>query len=108
MANLTFLDEFVATCKDIVGAEMHFVYMDCKIRGKTMKVMSEMKNNWITVALLATFIGTTYFIQNTNNSLRNLVVLSDGLQTCTTRVSQTYTAKLIGDTTSPYAAPTSK
>lgn len=61
-----------------------------------------MKKNWITVAFLAAFIGTTYFIQNTNTSLRNLVVLSDGLQTCTTRVSQSYTARLIGDTTSPY------
>lgn len=52
--------------------------------------------------MLAGLIFTTYSIQENSNQIKRLTNFENGIQTCFTRVNQTYTANLLGDTASNY------
>lgn len=52
--------------------------------------------------ILAGLIFTTYSIQENSGQVKRLTNFESGIQTCFTRVNQTYTANLLGDTTSAY------
>jgi hypothetical protein len=52
--------------------------------------------------ILAGLIFTTYSIQENSGQVKRLTNFESGIQTCFTRVNQTYTANLLGDTTSTY------
>ena len=52
--------------------------------------------------LLAGLIFTTYSIQENSNQIKRLTNFESGIQTCFTRVNQTYTANLLGDKASTY------
>lgn len=52
--------------------------------------------------ILAGLIFTTYSIQENSGQIKRLTNFESGIQTCFTRVNQTYTANLLGDTTSTY------
>jgi hypothetical protein len=52
--------------------------------------------------LLAGLIYTTYTIQQNAGQIKKLTNFENGVQTCFTRVNQTYTANLLGDSTSNY------
>jgi hypothetical protein len=60
------------------------------------------KRNLIGVFLLGGLIFTTYNIQENSAQMKKLSNFESGVQTCFARVNQTYTAKLIGDSTSNY------
>ena len=46
--------------------------------------------------------GATYWIQDLSTNVKNLAVVSEGMQTCFTRVGQSYTAKLLGQSGAEY------
>ena len=52
--------------------------------------------------MLAGLIFTTYSIQENSGQIKRLTNFENGIQTCFTRVNQTYTANLLGDATSAY------
>lgn len=52
--------------------------------------------------LLAGLIFTTYSIQENSGQIKRLTNFESGIQTCFTRVNQTYTANLLGDKASTY------
>lgn len=52
--------------------------------------------------ILAGLIFTTYSIQENSGQIKKLTNFESGIQTCFTRVNQTYTANLLGDSTSAY------
>ena len=52
--------------------------------------------------MLAGLIFTTYSIQENSGQIKRLTNFENGIQTCFTRVNQTYTANLLGDTASTY------
>lgn len=52
--------------------------------------------------LLAGLIFTTYSIQENSGQIKRLTNFENGIQTCFTRVNQTYTANLLGDAASNY------
>lgn len=52
--------------------------------------------------LLAGLVFTTYTIQENSSQVRKLTNFESGVQTCFTRVNQTYTANLLGDSASTY------
>jgi hypothetical protein len=52
--------------------------------------------------LLAALVTTTYKIQDNSGRIKKLTNFESGIQTCFTRVNQTYTAKMLADATSGY------
>jgi signal transduction histidine kinase len=54
------------------------------------------------MGLLVLLLGTTFFIQSLSQNVKQVSVLQNGIQTCFSRVAQTYTAKLLGETSSLY------
>lgn len=60
------------------------------------------KRSFAGLALLAGLIFTTYNIQENSGQIKRLTNFESGVQTCFTRVNQTYTANLLGDSTSAY------
>ena len=52
--------------------------------------------------ILAGLVFTTYTIQENAGQIKRLTNFESGIQTCFTRVNQTYTANLLGDSTSTY------
>lgn len=52
--------------------------------------------------LLAALVANTYNIQENSGRIKRLTNFESGMQTCFSRVNQTYTAKMLGDTTSNY------
>ncbi len=60
------------------------------------------KKNLAGMGLLVLLLGTTFFIQNLSQNVKQVSVLQNGIQTCFSRISQTYTAKLLGETSSLY------
>lgn len=52
--------------------------------------------------LLAALVTTTYKIQENSGRIKRLTNFEGGIQTCFSRVNQTYTAKLLADTSSQY------
>jgi len=60
------------------------------------------KKNLAGMGLLVLLLGTTFFIQSLSQNLKKVSLLQSGIQTCFSRVAQTYTAKLLGDTGALY------
>lgn len=62
----------------------------------------ESKRSIAGLFLLAGLVFTTYSIQENANQIKRLTNFENGIQTCFTRVNQTYTANLLGDAASTY------
>lgn len=62
----------------------------------------ESKRSIAGLFLLAGLVFTTYKIQENSGNIKRLTNFESGIQTCFTRVNQTYTANLLGDTASAY------
>ncbi len=62
----------------------------------------ENKRSLAGLILLAGLIFTTYSIQENAGQIKRLTNFENGIQTCFTRVNQTYTANLLGDSASTY------
>jgi hypothetical protein len=60
------------------------------------------KRNIAGIFLLAALVGITYNIQENSTRIKRLTNFESGMQTCFARVNQTYTAKMLGETTSNY------
>lgn len=70
-----------------------------------MKKISNLLQNKRSIAglfLLAGLVFTTYKIQENSGRIKRLTNFESGIQTCFSRVNQTYTAKMLADTTSDY------
>lgn len=63
----------------------------------------ESKRSIAGLFLVAGLVFTTYNIQENAGQIKRLTNFESGIQTCFTRVNQTYTANLLGDTTSNYS-----
>lgn len=62
----------------------------------------ESKRNIAGIFLLAALVGITYNIQENSTRIKRLTNFESGMHTCFARVNQTYTAKMLGETTSNY------
>jgi len=62
----------------------------------------ESKRNIAGVLLLAALVAITYNIQENSTRIKRITNFESGMQTCFARVNQTYTAKMLGETTSNY------
>lgn len=62
----------------------------------------ESKRNITGIFLLAALVGVTYTIQENSTRIKRITNFESGIQTCFSRVNQTYTAKLLDETTSNY------
>ena len=69
---------------------------------KKLIYVLENKRSRAGLVLLAGLIFTTYSIQENSGQIKRLTNFENGIQTCFTRVNQTYTANLLGDTASTY------
>ena len=69
---------------------------------KQITNLLESKRSIAGLVILAALIFTTYNIQQNAGSIKRLTNFESGMQTCFGRVNQTYTAKMLGDTTSNY------
>lgn len=70
-----------------------------------MKKISNLFQNKRSVAglvLLGALVTTTYKIQENSGRIKKLTNFESGMQTCFSRVNQTYTAKMLSDATSNY------
>lgn len=70
-----------------------------------MKKISNLLQNKRSIAglfLLAALVMTTYEIQENSGRIKKLTNFESGMQTCFTRVNQTYTAKMLGEVSSEY------
>ncbi len=64
----------------------------------------ENKSSFAGLVLLVALIANTYYIQENAGRIKRLTNFESGMQTCFSRVNQTYTAKMLGDTASVYLA----
>jgi hypothetical protein len=62
----------------------------------------ESKRNIAGIFLLAALVGVTYTIQENSTRIKRITNFESGMQTCFSRVNQTYTAKLLDERTSNY------
>ena len=69
---------------------------------KQITNLLESKRSIAGLIILATLIFTTYSIQENSGRIKRLTNFESGMQTCFSRVNQTYTAKMLNDTTSNY------
>ncbi len=69
---------------------------------KKLANVFESKRSIVGLFLLAGLVFTTYKIQENSGNIKRLTNFESGIQTCFTRVNQTYTANLLGDTASTY------
>lgn len=69
---------------------------------KKITDLLQSKRNIAGIILLSGLIFTTYNIQENSIRLKRLTNFESGMQTCFTRVNQSYTAKILGDTSSTY------
>jgi hypothetical protein len=69
---------------------------------KKVASILESKRNIAGLFILAGLIFTTYQIQENSAQVKKLSNFESGIQTCFTRVNQTYTANILGDTSSVY------
>lgn len=69
---------------------------------KKLANVFESKRSIAGLFLLAGLVFTTYKIQENSGNIKRLTNFESGIQTCFTRVNQTYTANLLGDTASTY------
>jgi hypothetical protein len=63
----------------------------------------ESKRSIAGLFLVAGLVFTTYSIQENAGQIKRLTNFESGIQTCFTRVNQTYTANLLGDKSSAYS-----
>jgi hypothetical protein len=63
------------------------------------------KRAMLSVGLLAAFSGLFVYAQLLNGQFLDIQNLNNGIQTCFTRVNQSYTAKMIGDKSGGYLNP---
>ncbi len=71
-----------------------------------MKVLSQIQRSGQAITLMA-ILGLVSFsslIQMNSNNVSKLRLFQEGIQTCFSRVAQTFTARTIGDLSSPYVA----
>ena len=69
---------------------------------KQITNLLESKRSIAGLIVLATLIFTTYNIQENSGRIKRLTNFESGMQTCFSRVNQTYTAKMLADTSSNY------
>jgi hypothetical protein len=69
---------------------------------KEVSSLFQNKRNLLGMALLGVLVFSTYQIQESSGRLKKVTTFESGVQTCFTRVNQTYTAKLLADSTSQY------
>lgn len=69
---------------------------------KKLANVLESKRSIAGLFILAGLIFTTYRIQENSGQIKRLTNFESGIQTCFTRVNQTYTANLLGDSASTY------
>lgn len=69
---------------------------------KKLASVLESKRSIAGLFILAGLIFTTYQIQENSGQIKKLSNFESGIQTCFSRVNQTYTANLLGDTASTY------
>ncbi len=62
----------------------------------------ESKKTILGFLILSSLVFTTFQVTNDSFKLKRISSLESGIQTCFTRVNQTYTAKLLTDETSGY------
>ncbi|MBC7713556.1 MAG: hypothetical protein H7177_09460 [Rhizobacter sp.] len=69
---------------------------------KKLASVLESKRSIAGLFILAGLIFTTYQIQENSGQIKRLTNFESGIQTCFTRVNQTYTANILGDSSSAY------
>jgi len=69
---------------------------------KKIKNLFESKRSLLGLMVLGGLIYTTYSIQENSQKLKKVTNLESGIQTCFTRVNQSYTANILGDSSSAY------
>lgn len=69
---------------------------------KKLTNLLQSKRNIAGMFLLSGLVFTTYNIQENSTRIKRLTNFESGMQTCFTRVNQSYTAKILGDTASNY------
>ena len=69
---------------------------------KQITNLLESKRSIAGLFLLSALVGITYNIQENSTRIKRLTNFESGMQTCFARVNQTYTAKMLADTTSNY------
>lgn len=69
---------------------------------KKLMNIFESKRNLAGLIILSGLIYTTYNIQENSGRIKKITNFEGGIQTCFTRVNQTYTANILGDTSSNY------
>jgi hypothetical protein len=67
-----------------------------------LSVLFQNKRTLLGMALLGVLVFTTYNIQENSAKIKKISNFESGMQTCFSRVNQTYTAKLLEDATSQY------
>ena len=69
---------------------------------KKISSFLENKSNIAGLFLLAVLVANTYNIQENSGRIKRLTNFESGMQTCFSRVNQTYTASVLAETTSNY------
>lgn len=69
---------------------------------KNLMNLFESKRTFIGMLVLGGLIYTSYSIQESSNKLKKVTNLESGIQTCFTRVNQSYTANILGDSAAAY------
>ncbi|MDD4972826.1 MAG: ATP-binding protein [Bacteriovorax sp.] len=69
---------------------------------KKISSFLEHKKSIAGLFLLAALVANTYNIQENSGRIKRLTNFESGMQTCFSRVNQTYTAKMLGDSASNY------
>jgi hypothetical protein len=69
---------------------------------KKISNLFQNKRSIVGLFLLAALVSTTYKIQENSGRIKRLTNFESGMQTCFTRVNQTYTAKMLAEATSEY------
>ena len=69
---------------------------------KTISSFLEHKKSLAGLILLVALVSNTYNIQENSGRIKHLTNFESGMQTCFSRVNQTYMASMLSDTTSNY------
>jgi len=69
---------------------------------RPFSVIFESKKTILSFVILSTLVYSTFQVTNNSFQLKKVSNLESGIQTCFTRVNQTYTAKLLADDASGY------
>lgn len=93
--------------KIIIGGLSALFYNDCKGKSElAMKVnplsFIRSKKGLAGLACVTLLVTAAFFIQDLSSRIRKITVLGEGVQTCYQRIHQSYTARVLGDTSAPY------